>query len=188
MTDDQKRIAADIDEDTHAILKEKLEYGELSEVIRDVANTIAFGDGWDRRTVIDRRIEQKRQELSTLRDQRREINGKIESIEDRIDELEDRRERVETEAEQYTGALWSLEQSFRAGELGHLDPEHGRVKSLANEFGKSPESVLDELRERNPDVPDYAFKQKMHASRQFDGLPEDRVKTPVEQREEVSRR
>lgn len=188
MSDDQKRIVADIDEDTHAILKEKLEYGELSEVVRDVANTIAFGDGWDRRTVIDRRIEQKRQELSTLRDRRREINGEIESVEERIDELEDRRERVETEAEQYTGALWSLEQSFRAGELGHLDPQHGRVKSLAKEFGKDPEAVMDQLRERNPDVPSYAFEQRMHASRNFNGLSEDRVKVPVEQREEVNRK
>jgi chromosome segregation ATPase len=192
VSDERKRVVAKVDANTHEVLKRKLDHGELSALIRDIANTVAFGDEWDRQTLIEQRIESKREELRDLRDQRRSIEGKIETVEERIRDLERKRDQIETQEDQYEGALWSFEQSFRAGEFGHLDEGHPRLTSLAAEFDTSPADLHADLRERNPDVPDFAFKPpEMNArsalsptsvSKKFTGLPEEQVATPVEER------
>lgn len=187
MNDDppKKRVVAEVDEDAKEILDEKLAHGELSELIRDVVNTVAFGDGWDRRTVLDRRIEAKREDIEALRAKRRDINAKIETAENDLKTLQQKRERIETKDEQYAGALWSFEQSFRAGEVGHIYPKHSRIHQLAEEYNKDREDVFDELRERNPDVPDHAFVEVGKADWKFTGLDESVVATPVDDRSEV---
>lgn len=183
MSNDQERWGANIDADTKKMLDEKLDYGEASEIIREVAQSIAYGSGWDEATLLDRQIEQKRQEVRTLRDERRSINGAIETAEEELRELEREREEVQTKQEQFEGALWSFEQSFRSGEMGHINSSHPRVESFADEFGKDPDEFVQLLRERNPDVPDYAFEPFRTAKFRYDGVSSEKVNTPVEERD-----
>lgn len=182
MTDGTKRVVAEIDAETHEILKRRLNHGELSEIIRDVSNTVAYGGGWDRTEVIDRRIAEKESELRDLREQRRDTDADIETLEDDLRDLRNEREEMQTEEEQFEGALWSFEQSFRRGELGHLTEDDPRLADLANEFAKSREELYNLIRDRNPDVPDHAFKPAMAAKWRFTGLDDDEIGTPVEKR------
>lgn len=185
MTDDHSRWGANIDADTKEILDEKLDHGEASEILREVANSIAYGSGWDQATLLDRQIEKKRQQLRTLRDKRRDIDGAIETAEEELRELERDRKEVKTKEEQFEGALWSFEQSFRSGEMGHIDETHARVESFAKEFGYEPEEIVQTIRDRNPDVPDHAFEPFQTAQFKFSGLSDDEISTPVEKREGI---
>jgi chromosome segregation ATPase len=188
MSDDTQLITAQIDAETHAMLREMLEHGELSEIIRDVCQTVAHGEGWDRRMVIDNRIEAKQRKLRRAREERQRLETDIESMEADLADLREKRRTVKTEAERYVGALWSLEQSFRAGDVGHLWPAHPRVEGLADQYDKDAEEVFEDLKERNPDVPGYAFQQVMYAERTFEGLRESAVDTPVDHRNSGDRR
>lgn len=190
MSDDRKRLVAEVDSDAKDVLDEKLQHGELSEYVRDLVNTLAYGGGWDRQRAIDKQLKRKRDELNELRSQRRKIDADIEDIEDEIKQLEQDRDEIQTKEEQFEGALWSFEQSFRAGEIGHVDPEHGRLVSLAHEFDKQPSDVHNLLRQRNPDVPGYAFEEYEARSlrrgaqdHRFDGLDDSEVDAPVDSRE-----
>jgi len=171
-------------------MKQKLDHGELSAIIRDVANTVAYGGGWDRRTVVDRQIEQKQQELRELRDQRRQANAAIETAEEELRELQQEQEAVQTQEEQFKGALWAFEQSFRIGEYGRLFEGHGRVTDFADRFGKSEGEVLELLKTRNPDLPSEAFEEGRVGSSSgrfghrasIEWLSEEAASTPVEER------
>lgn len=182
MSNEQSRWGANIDTETKEILDERLDHGEVSKILREVANSIAYGSGWDQATLLDRQIERKRQQLRTLRDKRRDIDGSIETAEEELRELERNREDVKTKEEQFDGALWSFEQSFRSGDIGHIDENHPRVESFADEFGRDAEEIVQTLRDRNPDIPAYAFKPFQTAQYKFGGVSDDSINTPVESR------
>lgn len=181
-SDDTKRVVADIDAETHSLLKERLEHGEMSELIREVAGTVAYGGGWDRSNIKERQLRKERQELRQLREQRRELDAKIETKEETIRELEHEREQMESEEERLEGALWSFEQTFRAGETRAVE-ENTQLQSIANEFKLDVEDVQSQLRERNPDVPECAFKPPALSRGSWDGFPPELVETPVDERE-----
>jgi len=64
-----------------------------------------------------------------------------------------------------------LEQQLYDGT--HIFKEHGAVQKAAGLAGTQPEKVIQELKERNPGVPDYAFESMMHAERTWEGCSEE---------------
>lgn len=184
MTDeDMKTMGAQVPSDTAQVVKQKLEYGEWSEYARRLAEVIAHGDADDERTPFDVAIEKKRQDLADARDERDKWQGRVDDYEREIERLKREREEYKTTQDRFEGAVWQLEQNFRAGEIGHLYASHTKIKNLGEQFDRDPDTLMDLLRERNPDVPDHAFKQLAYATDKFTGLPSDVVGTPVEERE-----
>jgi len=49
-------------------------------------------------------------------------------------------------------------------------PSHPGVKRAANTGEVGPEDVIEELQERNPEVPDYAFEDAIHTDRVWNGF------------------
>lgn len=182
MSEDTDRVVAEVDSDAKEIAKEKLDYGELSEVIRDTVNTVAYGGGWDRHTLMDRQIEKKRDELRDLRRRRREIDNEIQEAEEGLEDLLRDREEIETKQEKFEGALWTFEQSFRRGEFGHLLEDDQRLENFAEQFDKQASEIFETLKERNPDIPEYAFTPLMHADGRFEGVPDEDVQASVDER------
>jgi len=58
----------------------------------------------------------------------------------------------------------------------HIFPEHGLVTRATGLAGMDPEQVINKLKERNPGVPDYAFKSKMHAQHDWHGCTEEEAR------------
>lgn len=183
--DERKRLNVDVNADDYEMAMRQLDRGELSEIVRDVVQTLAYGAGWDRTTVLDRRVETGEAELRKLRERRRQADAAIETKEEEVRELRRRREQTETQEEQFKGALWSAEQSFRAGDLGHLSIDHPVVSKLAERYGRDATEVLETFIERNPDVPEVAFEgfdRSLNEFEKFRGVPDDEVDVPVEAR------
>lgn len=184
---DTKALAAEVDAEVHENLKEKLDHGEISELLRRVAETVAYGGTGDKRTIFDERIEMKREELDTKRYERKIVDTDIDRLEQELRELERKREQVETKEEQFMGEIKGIERRLRAGELPCVFTDHAEIANLKNEYGRSKESIIDLLRERNPDVPEYAFVDNLRDQRAFSGFSDvDQVTLPVGQRESIS--
>lgn len=185
-SDKETRLfGAQIDKETHDILDSRLEYGEKSRLVRDLANTIAYGESWDERTPLDIQIQNVEQQLADARSRRRAANTDIEDLEDELERLREMRENRQTREELLEASLVSVESDLRGGM--HVDPDHGGVKSVAREYDIEVQAVLDRLKSRNPDVPDYAFDQRMHSPEPWDGVPVEERNTPVENRESLYR-
>ena len=72
----------------------------------------------------------------------------------------------------YEATLEMLEETLYAG--GRVFEDHGQVMKAAKVGGKETKDVIDELKERNPSVPDHAFVQKMHTNKTWDGVKGER--------------
>lgn len=187
MTDDEEetvRVVAQVPESVKAAAKEKLEYGGLSREIQDTLERIAFGEDLSQRSRLKRRREELADERRTLREQRREIDAEIETVEQRIDAVDDKLDDLTTREEKYEAKLESLEHRVRA-EGQRLDTDHGAVRNVAAEVGIEPEGVVETLKERNPDVPTYAFTDGLHDRHDWDGLPESVADRDVSERKPI---
>ena len=136
--------------------KEKLEFGEMSEVLRGRINEVAYGAETTRR-------EELRERLHDLRDDKREIDRSIDELQSDRDDVERKIERVENQLDsirdadsEYNGALEMLESELQNGK--RIFPQHDGVERAARIAEKPKQEVLTDLQERNPDVPDHAFK------------------------------
>lgn len=170
-SNDRTQVLFEADPEAYEIAKEKLEHGEMSEELRSRVNEIAYG-------ITVGRQERLKEELHTLRDRRHSqvaerdaLNADISETERKIERVEGKLDTLRDQAAEYNGALDTLESQLHEGE--RLFPKHDGVETAAQIGGKSIQDVLDDLRERNPDVPAYAFELS-HPNEPFDWREVDR--------------
>lgn len=194
------RITFEAPESVRDGAKQKLPHGGMSEELRDTLTRIAFGEDMNQRSRLEKQKEDLKEKLREKREIRREADADIETLEGRLQGINEKLDQISTGEERYEAKLESLEYNVRVDGT-HLDPGHGQVKSVAGEFGKSPEGVIKDLKHRNPDVPDQAFEEGMGAdpysppdgdspglsSLSNDENGEDGEITPLEDREEKYR-
>jgi chromosome segregation ATPase len=158
MSDEEEKqmVTFNIDLDTYQQAKEKLAHGEMSEELRMKLKRIAYGTDASKREQLREKLhtlrEDKRDiesEINTLRGKRSEKTRKIERVEQRLDDLRD----IEGE---YNGALEMLESRLLQGERIYIQLD--AVENAAQLGEKNKEDVLEDLKDRNPDVPAYAFE------------------------------
>lgn len=179
---DTSRIRAEVPAEDKEMLDEILEHGELTELLREVVDAVVEGDGYDRRTVYDARLKQVKRTIRDTRDEIGRLHQELERLEETRDRLQTQRESVLTREEEWEAAFGEFERAFRAGGFGHVDDDHPRLQDLATRFGRDAEAIHDELRGRNPDIPDHAFQAAILTRNSFPGLPESRVNTPADER------
>lgn len=199
MSDDEptKLFGAQIDADTHEVLDARLEYGEKSRLIQDLANTIAYGGDWNERTPLDIQIENVEEKLARAREKRRKADAEIETYEADLQRLRDKRETKQTREEKIEASLVPVEADLREGK--RVFPEHGAIQTIAREYSMAAIDVIDFLKERNPDVPDHAFEEPEHVAGEsaassknatgagWGGVPPEERNTPPEKRAEEYR-
>lgn len=170
MTDDEEhvQVKAKVPRSVREGAKEKLEYGGLSREIRELLTRIAFGEDLNQRSRLERQRDEIQERIRDLREQRRELDTEIDNLEMRRESLNETLSNLTTREDKYEAKLESLE--HRLLEEGErLDPGHGAVVEAANTAGIEPEGVVETLKERNPDVPPYAFQDALHDQRTWDG-------------------
>lgn len=182
--DDSVRVTVCVPEEVRDAAKDKLPHGGMSEEVRDLLTRIAFGEEVNQRSRLERQAEELRERRAEKRRERRELDANIENLDDRIETIERKLGELSTREERYEAKLEELEYRLRS-EGTRIFTGHGLVERVASEAGVEPEGVIGDLKERNPDVPDFAFEPAIHDhENEWNGLPDDEAETPVDEREE----
>lgn len=184
MSDDEEtvRVVAQVPESVKETAKGKLEYGGISRVIQETLERIAFGEDLTQRSRLERQREELQEDLRQKREERRELNADIETLEQRIDGIDQKLSNITTREDKFEAKLEELEALLRK-EGVRMDPKNGAVKRAAETGGIEPEGVVETLKDRNPDVPVYAFEDGLHDRETWTGLPADEADLPLEDRE-----
>lgn len=153
--DDRTQVHFTVDRNAKELAKEKLEFGELSNLLRDEVHRVAFGEEISKREQLQERLNQLREERDELRSEKRQIETDIEEKETEIARVEERLSGLERKEDRYEATLEMLEETLLEG--GRVFEDHGQVIKASKVGGKEPEDVIAELKERNPNVPDHAF-------------------------------
>lgn len=172
--------------DDAELFDELTDHGEASYIFRDVVKRYNESHGYDRRTTYDARIEYLKEKLQVAEGKIQKWKDEVRDIKEEIELVRERRESVLTQQEEFEIALETVETPFREGEFGHIDPGHPRIQELAEKYGRQPDAVHQELRDRNPDVPDRAFREFRSVTSlggPFEGLPGDQPSLPLDERE-----
>lgn len=136
---------------------------------KEVAKTALWREfGGERQELIDMRINQKREEEEMILQHINELEDDLEDVREEKQALLSKKAEMEEEQDAYEEHLEDLEKFLLQGR--HLDPSHPRVKNAANIGDVEPTEVIEDLKERNPEVPDYAFIDGLHADQSWDGF------------------
>jgi len=153
--DSKTRVGFTVDEEAYGQAQAKLDWGEMSQRLRKAVHEIAYGTETTERRRLKEKLERLRSEkreiettLEQKRSERDEKQRKISRVEERLDTLMD-------QSGEYEGFLNSIEQDLHDGK--RFDPQHGKIERAAGIGGMSPQDVINDLKERNPDVPEEAF-------------------------------
>lgn len=154
---DRRLVTFRCEEPTVETAKQKLDHGEMSERLRETLEAIAHGADVAEQSRLKDRLrdlrEEKREkesEIRALQNDRDEIDRNIERIEQRLDELLDQQG-------EYDGALAMLESELHEG--GYVWPAKPSVREAAQVGQTTPENVIQDLKERNSEVPECAFSE-----------------------------
>jgi len=157
-SDNKKLVNFNAPEETVETAKAKLEYGEMSERLRETLEQIAHGADVAEQTRMKDQLQEKRKDrreiesdIRRLQDERDEVDQDIERLEQRLDELAD-------QEGEYDGFLKSIEADLHDGM--HVWETHAKVEQAAQIGQTTPEAVLDDLRERNPTIPEEQYAMK----------------------------
>ena len=152
----EKRATFLVNESDYELAQSKLDHGEMSELLRQTVRGVAVGSNTTERERKQELLEDKRKavrdidrEIDDLENDKDELFREIERIERRLNEL------IDQDGE-YDGVLAMLEEDLHSGIriLGGSD----KVAKAAQIGDCSREDVVADLKERNPDVPDKAFR------------------------------
>jgi predicted nuclease with TOPRIM domain len=128
--------------------------------VRELFRRKAYGAaGTEQNTQLEQtraELESVRDRIDELRRERRRIDAEMESQESRATRLEERVEKLEEKHESFETTVNTLEAILLDG--GRIFPE--RIDDDVD-----AERLISELKDRNPDVPDHAFRlAKEHES------------------------
>jgi len=175
---DKAQVNFTVDTDAKELAKQKLNHGELSAQLRKTIQQIAFGEEISERETTKRHLAELREKKDELRAQKRDIESELEDIEQKITRAEEQLDNMERKEDKYEGSLEMLEEGLRDGM--RVDVKHGQVMKAAKLGGKEPEGVIKDLQERNPEVPEYAYQQKMYDSHEWRGVSSSSSSSSIE--------
>lgn len=148
--------------------KRNTEHGELSEAVRERYREIAYGEEIAKNERKKQELAEVRQEKDRLREQLTEIQAKLENVERKERRLEEQVEESRAIEQEYETILETLEAEVRDG--AHITTKRTSVKNAAEIKGCEPEAVVQELKDRNPEIPDCAFKPPRESDEDWFGL------------------
>lgn len=157
--DDEVRYNVKMRKQLREDAKRNTERGELAQEVRNVFREKAYGHG-ARESVSE--LERKQAELSEvrdriddLRDERAKIEREIESQERRETRLEEQIQRLEQSQSEMQQSLDVLENMLQNGD--RMWPV--KIKNAVDVDRSTANKLYEELKDRNPDLPDKAFSE-----------------------------
>lgn len=186
--EEMKRVPVDYPASIYERMQD-LPHGKVSEISRDMWRSYLYGEDAGQRTRLEQQLERLRKEDEEDMKTIRQAQARIEDRKIREQKLEQKISNLTSTDDRYEAKLEELEYSLRRGDI-HAYEEFPRVQRVADAGKREPAGVIQDLKERNPDVPAYAFepappaheRDGLHTQR-WNGVPDDEVETPVENRE-----
>lgn len=169
--DDHVRVTHRVPGHVRDAAQDRTEHGELSERVRTLYQRAAFGEEVAEHDTVQRELNRVRDEKDDVRRQIREKQAELERLERRETRLEEKLSKHTSRKDKFEGHLESLETQLRRG--AHISPSHPGVQRAANTGEVDPEEVIEELQERNPEVPEYAFEDAIHTDHVWNGFDEE---------------
>ena len=150
------QVGFEVDKDTVETAKQKLEFGEMSQRLRETLEAIAHGTEVAEETRLTDRLQTLREERRSLRQQRDNVENDLDEVNRKIERVEQRLDSLREQDGQYDGVLAMLEEDLHSGVriLGGSD----KIKRAAELGDCSVDEVIEDLKERNPEVPEKAFR------------------------------
>lgn len=136
---------------------ENAEHGELSEAVRDVYQMYATTGGAETLAQLEVRLRKTRRERENVEDQISALQDELDALRGRETDLQEKIREYEQETTKYERLLNELSAQLRDGTS--VFPTHGKVKTAASVKGCGVGEVMDELRDRNPDVDEALFSE-----------------------------
>lgn len=152
--------------------KRQTEHGELSERVRSLFQQIAFGKEVEHQESLQEELENVRQQIDEIDAVIRDKQSERETLRQQETRLEEKLNATDSRKQKYEGHLESLESMLLNG--AHIDPSHPVVEDAAAVLEMTTESVIEDLQDRNPAVPDYAYVPMNEAEREWTGTGGDR--------------
>jgi len=152
---EKKQAAFEVESHVYEAAMSKLEYGEMSQLLRDTVKEIAFGEDLSRREQIKRRLEQLRDEKADIRAQINRLQAEEDKLQRAISQNELRLDNTNDKEAEYRGALETISEYLHSGARVTIDnPQLARAAAIGD---VSVSTALGDLQEMNPDVPTTAF-------------------------------
>ena len=150
------QVGFEVDKDTVETAKQKLEFGEMSQRLRETLEAIAHGTEVAEETRLTDRLQTLREERRSLKQQRDNVENDLDEVNRKIERVEQRLDSLREQDGQYDGVLAMLEEDLHSGVriLGGSD----KIKRAAELGDCSVDEVIEDLKERNPEVPEKAFR------------------------------
>lgn len=144
-------VTVRVTEDLKNDAKENTEHGEISKELRDVLRRLAYGKSSieSRREKIKWKLRRKRDLIDEKRRERRRIDAEIDSLESEAARLEAELSEMEERSDAKSVLIDQLDHQLNQGE--RVTPE-----KIGDQF--DADEIISELMNRNPDVPDAAFR------------------------------
>lgn len=166
--DDTVQVKHLVPEHTRDAAQDRTEYGELSELVRGLYQRIAFGEEVEERESLKKELQRVRNEKDDIRGQIRGLQAELQTIETKEARLEEKLSEFTDDEQKYIGHLESLESRLYDG--SNITPGDGGVESASNVGKCDPEEVIEDLKERNPEIPEYAFEEVRHTDEEWAGV------------------
>jgi len=157
MTKHDKTVNFKANSETVELAKNKLEYGEMSELLRETLDRVAHGADVAEETRLKDALEAIRESKRDLREERQHVERQLEEKSREEERIEQRLDALREQEGEYDGVLAMLEEDLHEGV--RIMEGSNKVKRAAAIGDCDPEDVLADLKERNPDVPDKAYRQ-----------------------------
>lgn len=158
LEEEDVRVTFTVPEGIRDGAKRRLPHGGMSEELRGTLRRIAHGEDMNQRSRLEKQKRDLKKELRDEREKHRDAGANIETLEDRIQGINDELEGLSAKEDRYEAKLENVEYDLRIDGM-RLWSDHPAVTDVAAEVGKTGEGVIKDLKHRNPDVPDHAFKQ-----------------------------
>jgi len=157
MKDNEKRTTFIVDENTLEEAKSGLDRGDLSNELRSTVERLAHGADVAEETRLKDRLETIREDKRELRQERDQIERQLEEKSREEERIEQRLDHLRDQEGEYDGVLAMLEEDLHDGV--RIIGGGEKIQKAARIGDCTTDDVIDDLKERNPDVPEDAYRR-----------------------------
>ena len=138
--------------------QENGEHGEVSEAVRTAYRIVAFGEEFGGANRLEMELRKVQDEKQRTEAKIREVEAELENLAQREEQIKDRIADVDSRNERFEKTLSDLEAMLDRGEA--VFEGHAAVQSAARLGSRNPHEIVETLKDRNPDLPEKAFKDQ----------------------------
>lgn len=166
---DSVRVTHRVPEHIRDAAQSQTRHGEMSEMVRDLYESVGYGTGWSTDDSLELELERVRAEKDSKRASIKSLQNKIQVEQSELDKIEKRETRIEERLvkqqgeSKYEGHIESLESLLHSGV--HVWIGHPTVKTAANAGTVTQQEVIEHLQDENPEIPPERFEEKLNGGR-----------------------